>query len=51
MSAEKALMTHAELVQALAVACQKALQAGMSKEDVKAAVDRVSELLDAADDE
>jgi hypothetical protein len=37
MSAEKALMTHAELITALAAAASKALKAGVSKDDVHAA--------------
>jgi hypothetical protein len=51
MSAEKTLMTYAELVQALSVACQKALRAGMSREVVKTVLDNLGELIDNAEDE
>ena len=51
MSAERAIMSHAELVQTIAAACQKALKAGQTKDDVKAALERMAELLDSADDE
>ena len=51
MSAEKTLMTHEELVQALSAACQRALKAGMSKDDVKAILDNLGELIENAEDE
>jgi hypothetical protein len=51
MSAEKALMTHSELITALAAAASKALKAGMSKDDVHAALVSVTELLENAEDE
>jgi hypothetical protein len=51
MSAEQAIMTHAELVQTIASACQKALKAGLTRDNVKAVLERLTEVLDGADDE
>lgn len=49
MSLESRLMTHSELTAALTAAIIAALKAGMSKEDVAAAVQRVLELLESED--
>jgi hypothetical protein len=51
VSVEQALMNHAELTQAVAAACAKALKAGMRRDDVKAVLERLAEVLDGADDE
>jgi hypothetical protein len=44
-------MTHAELVQAVTTAMLAALAAGMTREDVAAAVTRCVEILEQEDDE
>jgi hypothetical protein len=50
LTPEKRLMTHAELTQAVTQAILAALAAGMTREDVAAAVTRVVELLEQEDD-
>ena len=51
MSAEKTTMCYAELVQTIALAVQKALKAGMSKEDVQATLTTMAELIKNAEEE
>jgi hypothetical protein len=51
MSAEKAVTTHAELTAAVSAACQAALKAGMSSEDVCAVLTRIGELIEGAEEE
>ena len=50
-SPEKRLTVNAELVQAVTAAMLAALAAGMTREDVAAAVSRCVEILEQEDDE
>jgi len=50
LTPEKRLMTHTELTQAVTAAIVAALAAGMTREDVAAAVTRCVELLEQEDD-
>ena len=50
ITVEKRLTTHAELTNAITQAILAALAAGMTREDVAAAVTRVVELLEQEDD-
>jgi len=49
LTPEKRLMAHAELTQAVTQAIVTALAAGMTREDVAAAVQRCVELLEQED--
>lgn len=47
----KRIAAHAELINAVTVACTEALNAGTSREDVSAALARIQELLDQEEDD
>jgi 3-hydroxyisobutyrate dehydrogenase-like beta-hydroxyacid dehydrogenase len=51
MNAKDALMSNAKLIQAIAEACVLALKAGLSRDDVMAALARASELIEASEEE